>query len=229
MTLRSSNPILLLFILSLSVPAQNPPASDDHKPTISTTVQEVVLDLIVRDKRGKAVQDIGPGDVVVTENGVEQRITSVRLISGVEFIRENQERQKERKPLDVNHQIRLITLAFDRLGTDGRRFARQGALDLLKLPLEKTSSTRWCGWTARCRIIQNFTNDRDRLRAAVERVTSAGSGGGRGTSREAAFAPPLLVLRRLLPLLADPALGSAGRRGCGSSISSGYCERERIR
>ena len=58
-------------------------------PTVRTTVDEVLLDLIVRDKKGKPVTDLKPEDLTVFDNGVKQTLTSFRLVSGAEAIGTN--------------------------------------------------------------------------------------------------------------------------------------------
>ena len=42
-------------------------------PTVRTTVDEVVLDLIGRDKKGKPVTDLKPEDLRVMDNSVRRR------------------------------------------------------------------------------------------------------------------------------------------------------------
>ncbi len=51
-------------------------------PTIHATVNEVLLDLVVRDKRGKLVKNLSPGDVEIYEDGVKQQPLSMRLAAG---------------------------------------------------------------------------------------------------------------------------------------------------
>ena len=59
------------------------PAQQAAGPTVKTTVDEVLLDLIVRDKKGKPVTDLKPDDITVLDNGAKQTLTSFRLVSGV--------------------------------------------------------------------------------------------------------------------------------------------------
>ena len=55
-------------------------------PTVKTTVDEVLLDLIVRDKKGKPVTDLKPDDITVLDNGAKQSLTSFRLVSGADAV-----------------------------------------------------------------------------------------------------------------------------------------------
>ena len=61
--------------------AQNAPPAEPTQ-TIHATVNEVALDLTVRDKRGKLIKNLKPGDVEIYEDGVKQQIKSLRLVTG---------------------------------------------------------------------------------------------------------------------------------------------------
>jgi len=60
-------------------------------PTIRVTTTEVALDLVVRDKKGRQVKNLKPGDVEIYEDGVRQQILSFRRVPG----REEQRREAE--------------------------------------------------------------------------------------------------------------------------------------
>src|ERR1017187_7041907 len=58
-------------------------------PTIRVTTTEVALDLVVRDKKGRQVKNLKPGDVEIYEDGVRQQVLSFRMVPG----REQQSRE----------------------------------------------------------------------------------------------------------------------------------------
>src|SRR6266852_7245634 len=69
--------ISALFLSFMPVPAQqkketNKSADDDD--VIKVTTNLVSLDVIVKDKKGKAITDLKPEDFTVFENGVPQKI-----------------------------------------------------------------------------------------------------------------------------------------------------------
>src|SRR4051794_5069110 len=74
------------LILAAGVAVPPLPAQQAGVPTVKTTVDEVLLDLIVRDKKGKPVADLKPGDITVVDNGAKQTLTSFRLVSGSEAL-----------------------------------------------------------------------------------------------------------------------------------------------
>src|SRR5438045_6634706 len=90
-----------------AVSQQNPAGT--QLPTVRTTVDEVLLDLIVRDKKGKPITDLKPEDVTVFDNNVKQHLTGFRLVSRAEAIQAN----GAKATLDPLRQARLVTLAFE--------------------------------------------------------------------------------------------------------------------
>src|ERR1700758_3944347 len=74
----------LLSTFSLAAQSQAQQASSDQAPssTIRSSAQEVVLDMVFRDKKGKTVRDIRPEEIHVSEEGVEQKVTSFQLLEG---------------------------------------------------------------------------------------------------------------------------------------------------
>ncbi len=76
-----------LSLLASHAGAQNPPPSPSvapSEPVIHATVDEVALDLVVRDKKGRLVKNLTPADVEIFEDGVRQQIRSLRLVTGGE-------------------------------------------------------------------------------------------------------------------------------------------------
>jgi len=160
--------ILLLSLGSFSVPAQQPAAPSDQT-TIKTNVDEVLVDIIVRDKKGKPTYDVKPGDVTVTDNGMKQKLTSFRLVQGGEAISSD----GARTALDALHQIRLVTLAFVSMGgADQRQMARRAAVDLIKGEQGTNVFYSVVMISSQLHLLQAFTRDRDALQKAIELATS---------------------------------------------------------
>src|SRR5262249_7753554 len=100
------------------------PAQQVAIPTVKTTVDEGLLDLIVRDKKGKPVTDLKTEDLNVLDNNVKQALTSFRLVSGAEAVATS----GAHTSLDPLRQIRVVTLAFDAMPeVDQRKLARTAA------------------------------------------------------------------------------------------------------
>lgn len=79
---------ILVCLVAAAIPAgaqeATPPAPST---TIRVTATEVALDLVVRDKKGRQVKNLKPGDVQVLEDGVPQQILSFRRVAGREELR----------------------------------------------------------------------------------------------------------------------------------------------
>src|ERR1700722_11593875 len=75
----------LLFACGLvsQTPDALPTSSNQTStPTIRVNTEEVNLDMVFHDKKGKAVYDIRPEQVHVYEDGVEQHLSNFRFLSG---------------------------------------------------------------------------------------------------------------------------------------------------
>jgi len=160
-----------LFALAfLSVPAR-PQQSPAGVPTVKANVEEVVLDLVVRDKKGKPITDLKTDELVVSDNGAKQTLTSFRLVRGSEAISQTGASTK----LDPLRQLRLVTLAFESLGDAAqRKSAREAAIDLIKGDQGTNVFYSVVALNTRLLVLQPFTTDKALLTSAIDKVTSGG-------------------------------------------------------
>jgi VWFA-related protein len=163
---------IVLWVPSGSAQTQ-PPVAPPSQTTIKTNVDEVLLDIIVRDKKGKPITDIKPEDVTVLDNGTKQKITAFRLVEGAEAV----SNEGARTTLDPLRQIRLVTLAFaDMGGNDQRLMARRAATDLIKGEQGTNVFYSVVAISTQLHVLQPFTADKEVLRKAIERATRGVSG-----------------------------------------------------
>lgn len=84
-------PMLTLPLRAQQAPAV-PPPSDSASPgsgvTFRTGAQEVNLDLVVRDSKGKIVKNVSPDQIEVYEDGVKQEVRDFRFYAGREQAKE---------------------------------------------------------------------------------------------------------------------------------------------
>src|SRR5580700_475598 len=161
---------LLAAAIAFSALAQAPKIAPPgaQVPTVKTTAEEVLLDLVVRDKKGKPITDLKPEDLTILDNGVKQTLTSFRLVSGSEAISST----GASKPLDALRQLRLVTLAFEAMSDiSQRKLARSAALDLIKGDQGTNVYYSVVVIDTRLLTLQQFTNDRAALTKAIERAT----------------------------------------------------------
>ena len=164
---------LALFLLTFPAAPQ--------VPTIRTTTREVLLDFVVRDKKERAVTDLGPADVQVYEDGVRQDIKAFHLISG----REQRESDlaspagnatgTQNAPGVARNPLRetnLVSLVFQAMSPGGRLFAREAALQFLKNELTPNTFVAVFSLDYRLNALQTYTRDVEALRKAIERAAT---------------------------------------------------------
>jgi len=170
------NKIILPSLLCIALlPAQQtqPAAAEKQAPpgqaapTFRTGVEEVVLDVIVRDKKGKPVKDLSSSDFKIVDDGVEQKILGARVVEGAEAIEKG-----SKVPLDAMHQIRLVSLVFEQLGDTDRLNAKRAALDLVKGDQAQNVFYSVVVITTKLNVVQPFTTDKELLKKAIEKATS---------------------------------------------------------
>src|SRR5215831_2714982 len=149
------------------------PAPVAQPPTVKTSVEEVLLDIIVRDKKGKPITDLKAEELTVIDNGAPQTITSFRLVRGAEAISQTGATSK----LDPLRQLRLVTLAFEPMGElDQRKLARSAAIDLIGGEQGGNVYYAVVAINTGLLLLQPFTKDKKALTSAIERATSGYAG-----------------------------------------------------
>src|SRR5690349_1814579 len=116
---------LLVFSYFAAAGQEQQPAAEPAS-VLKTTAQEVVLDMVFRTKKGKTVRDIRPEEIHVYEDNVEQKLNTFRLLEGRSAVPvKNGGEMGTALPLDPMKEIRLVTLVFENLDVEGKRFMRQ--------------------------------------------------------------------------------------------------------
>ena len=71
----------LALTIGVVRPGGGPAAADQapQPPRFKTGSEVVVLDVVVRDKKGRTVRDVRPEELTVFEDGVPQQVLSLRL------------------------------------------------------------------------------------------------------------------------------------------------------
>jgi VWFA-related protein len=148
-------------------------------PLVRTHADAVLLDVVVRDRRGRPVRDLRMEEIVVYEDGVRQDIREFRtrqetLASRVpeDTAAPPEQRTAPAGEVDPFRYLNLVSLVFDRLSLDGRHFARQGALDFLEAGIDRNTLVAVFVIDHRLGIVEPFTADVETLKAAVERATT---------------------------------------------------------
>ncbi|MHB8503919.1 MAG: VWA domain-containing protein, partial [Candidatus Acidiferrales bacterium] len=166
--------VLLLTASSLAAQGQSQQNSSGQatSPAVRSTTQEVVLDMVFRDKKGRTIHDIRPGEIHVTEDGVEQKLTSFRVVEGKASESTNAPKPSaESGPLalDPMREVRLISLVFENLDQEGKRFFRQSLKDILDMSPEQNLYFSILTVDHGLHVLQPFTADHAALLKTMDR------------------------------------------------------------
>jgi VWFA-related protein len=155
--------------------AQEPP------PRFGGGTEVVLLDLVVRDKKGRTVRDLRPEEVQLLEDGVPQEILAFRLRGAGDDAAEASPGETAAAPAAEEPAAarrdagappaNLVTLVFDQLGVDGRKIARQAGLALATLTHRPDLLVSVFKVRERLELVQQFTADQAVIERAVREAT----------------------------------------------------------
>lgn len=146
-------------------------SSQTSNPTLRVNTEEVNLDMVFQDKKGKSIHDIRSEEVHVYEDGVEEHLSSFKFVEG----NQNQAAASSATPaagsipVDPMRELRFVTLVFEGLDQDGKRFFRQALQDMLNVAPEQNLYFSVMVVDQKLNMIQSFTNDRTVLMKAVDK------------------------------------------------------------
>ena len=152
--------------------------SQDQDDVIRVRSNEVQLDIVVKDKKGRPVKDLKAADFEVFEDGVSQRVESFRFITRVapQTTAESKTTAPSTAttPPPVKRSTPAVTaLVFDRLSPEARALARKAGLAYAQEGMASRGFTGVFGIDQSLRTFQSFTDDALLIKDAVEHATSA--------------------------------------------------------
>jgi VWFA-related protein len=187
---------ILLFLAStfsspLFVPGQSQSKPEPQNPdTIVVEKSEVVLDAVVRDKKGRPITNLTVGDFAVYEDGVRQQISSFRLVTRgevnsaahkAEGTPANQKAEKQtpasaaspapglkKSPAVIDNEPGAVAMVFDRLSPGARSRAHTAALTYLAQGLTPDDYVGVFTLDHSLKVLQSFTNDPQLIRKAID-------------------------------------------------------------
>src|SRR5437762_5307217 len=148
---------------------QQNPTAPSQATAIRKTSEEVLLDVVVRDKKGRPVNNLKPEDFQIFDNGEQKQIIAFRLVQGGEAVAAGGARTQ----LDPLRQVRLVTMIFQCWNNDARRLAHDAAVGLLKGELPQNVYMAVMTIDHKLEVLQPFTNDPALLRKAMDRATGS--------------------------------------------------------
>jgi len=178
--MKSALGILLVITLSLPfnycVNAQTP-STQEQDEVVRVRSNEVKLDVVVKDKKGRPVKDLKDTDFEVYEDGALQRIQSFRFVareeSNASTDRKENRTEQTTQQTTASTEPGIIALVFDRLSPESRNLARKAGLAYVQEGMAGGDFTGVFGIDLSLRTYQSFTDNQDLVRQAVERATGA--------------------------------------------------------
>ena len=175
-----------------TAPQTQKPRTSDQGVTVRIGSEEVLLDIVARDKKGRPITDLKSDELEVYEDGVKQHINSFRKVEKTDMAEgagasnnrpgatpeatsNNVAAAAPGNAVDPLRQINLVTMVFERLNNEGRLLARDAAREFLKSELRRNVMVAVFALDRRLQVLQQFTNDVAKLNTAVDRATGAAS------------------------------------------------------
>lgn len=159
--------------------AQTP--AQDQDDVIRVRSNEVRLDIVVKDKKGRPIKDLKQGDFEVLEDGVPQKVESFRFVN-----REAAPNKSETKNDGITaappvtptatpprSAPTVTALVFDRLSPEARNLAKKAGLAYAQEGMSSGGFTGVFSIDQSMRTIQPFTDDAQKVKDAVEVATGA--------------------------------------------------------
>src|SRR5215217_8402489 len=155
--------------------------AQDQDEVVRFRSNEVRLDVIVKDKKGRPIKDLKLTDFEVLEDGVPQKVESFRFVTREAGPAEITEKKADKSPDTVTigpappkrSAPTVTALVFDRLSPEARSLARKAGLAYAQEGMASGGFTGVFGIDQSLRTVQAFTDDAQLIKYAVERATGS--------------------------------------------------------
>lgn len=182
--------VSLCAVVQAQTPSPTPPPADESD-VVKITTALIQIDVMVTDRNGNVITDLRPDEVEVYENGEKQKITNFSFVSNVRRLdqavqpRTNTILPPSRmRPEQVRRTMALVvddlTLSFE-----STAFVRRALKKFVDEQMQDGDLVAIIRTGAGIGALQQFTNDRRQLHAAIERIRWNPIGNG----KIGAFAP----------------------------------------
>src|SRR6266571_1304040 len=166
-----------VFLAAIAVHSQDKKQTKSAEDDVVKINSNLVnLDVIVKDKKGKAITDLKSEDFKVSENGVPQKIEffDSTLTSGSEAAQPRTATgSPETKPRTPNGFPRnIIALVLDGQSTElaNLKHVREGMMKYIRERISDSDSVALFSISGGLQLLQSFTQDKAKLIAAVEKA-----------------------------------------------------------
>jgi VWFA-related protein len=221
-----------VFLAAIPVQSQDKKQTDED--VIKVTSNLVSFDVMVKDKKGKAITDLRAEDFTVSENGVPQKIEffDSTLTSGGDGSEPAtatvSSETKSRTPTVLPRNI--IALVLDGQSTElaNLKHVREGIVKHIRERISDSDSVALFSISGGLRLLQPFTQDKAKLIAAVENASDSSTVSKTSEARE--LSANISSIRDQIsggatePIAATPAAGAAGSATAQAMIAQRMLE-----
>ena len=190
---RSSAAVVIASLLAAAADvhprAQSPaPPRADQPYTSATTA--ILVDVVVRDRKGRPVIDLTAADFDISEDGLRQKIDTFSRVSrgggigvGVAWrsptttvaVAAAPESPSSSPAAGVPEEEATVALVFDQLSAENLGLAQRATLGYIPMNGESASRVGVFATDPGVRILQGYTTDTNLVRQAVSRVLPSGT------------------------------------------------------
>src|SRR5258706_1891364 len=213
--------------------------SADDDDIIKVTSNLVSLDVIVKDKKGKAVTELKPEDFTVSENGVPQKIEFFdSTLASNDFTHRDDVAQTTTATVSTQPKARnpnglprnIIALVLDGQSTElaNLKHVREGIVKYIRERISDNDSVALFSISGGLQLRQPFTQDKAKLIAAVEQAYDSSTVSKTSEARE--ISQNIGALRDQVsggatgPIAATPGGGAAGSAAAQTMIAQRMLE-----
>jgi VWFA-related protein len=172
--LLGSFPLVSLLLFSRAFVCAQEAAPADPGLTIRQSVQEVLLEVTVRDSHGRVVKNLKPADLQIFEDGVRQDIRSFKFVQATtEGKGKNATGQIASTPTATANPLRavnLICIVFANLDAFTKQYAVNAVKDFLKSQIQPDTWVAVFNLDSLLTVLQPFTTNRNEVMEAANRA-----------------------------------------------------------
>jgi VWFA-related protein len=181
--------VVLLTMLGRGEPAAQSAVQAPNDQSFTSAATAILVDVVVRDKRGRPVLDLAAHDFEVAEDNVAQRIDTFTRVShgsgiGVGVAWKSPEhtetiggRSAPDTAVDrgVPPDDATTAIVFDHLSSESLRLAQRATLDYVPMSGDSEVRVGVFATDPGIRVVQSFTTQRALVRRAVTQVVPSGT------------------------------------------------------
>ena len=131
-----------------------------------------MLDLIVRDKKGRPLRDLKAEEIEIVDGEQPTKIRSLRFTELEQTVAVAADGSQPAKRIDPMRQVRLVTLLFDSLTIEPAIQAKAAAHELVKAGAGPNVYVAILRMAGRLQPLQEFTNNGPALHQAIDKFAA---------------------------------------------------------